>query len=261
MVSLEFLPKLDKRKLTNQTISAKENIQEENKKIKLIEKYNKLESVKKKLNLLNHKDSDIYISGNLNGLESNRELIEKIKTSSYLNEYETKYLEEVKKIKSKEADELMKKLHTSLEEIERYGLRAAVQLKKDVEKSKMKVERGVLICNNLSKPENKNSQYDININKSKEEVFHPNKFHYFISQKQNKFKGDYKLNDDEIRDLVFEVSDNGHFGPYTSFCNHCNKKNVDFYNNIEKTTGVNILNHLLHPIKSSNNSSKYKYNK
>ncbi len=167
--------------------------------------------------------------------------------------------------KNKETKLLMNKLHSSIQQIEMYGIKASIRIKSDAEKSKIKRERGMLISKNLVESNNNGSQNDVvsifekksvankltSIEKEKESkvVFHPNKFDYFVKQKQKKFKGEFAIKDEEMRDKIYELSENGHFGPYTSFCNNCNRKNINFYNFIEKKTGVDILDNMLHPRK------------
>lgn len=213
-------------------------------------KYSKLENLKKQL--ANKHKGSVYNEN------------EEEELSNLENEEKNAILD--KGDRNKETEKLMNKLHTSIQQIEMYGIRASVQLKNNAEKSKMKLERGLLISKNLKKPENKNSQYDIsvfakknelNIEKTNEKekerenklVFHPNKFDYFVKQKQKKFKGEFAIKDEEMRDKIYELSENGHFGPYTSFCKNCNKKNINFYNFIERKTGVSILDNMLHPRK------------
>lgn len=158
--------------------------------------------------------------------------------------------------KSNLTENLKIKIDENLKKIEEYGLKYKITLKDELKKSILKLQRGMQISKNITTEkhlETNNNLPNIHKNETKKgKIIDINDFQFKVQQKNKKYSNEYSLKDKNVRDLVYDISSFGHFGPYASFCNECNKKNINFYNNIEKQTALNILNNIKisNPIKN-----------
>lgn len=108
--------------------------------------------------------------------------------------------------------------------------------------------------NNLTTPIYNNSKkilFDKNnnarecVNKNSAITNKINKLEDLIEIKKNKkFDGLSKIKNNIIKNKIYEYSSKKHFGPFTSYCNSCNIKNVSFFNNIEYNQACNILEYI-----------------
>lgn len=140
-------------------------------------------------------------------------------------------------------DNLKNKIDENLKKIEEYGLKYKISLKEELKNSSLKFKRGLQISNNISN-EYKNLPKLTNNDGSKTKILDINDFQFKVQQKNKKYSNEFSIKDKNIRELVYDISSFGHFGPYASFCKECNRKNIRFYNNMEKQTALNILNNI-----------------
>lgn len=50
-----------------------------------------------------------------------------------------------------------------------------------------------------------------------------------------------KLENSQVKNLIFEIKDYSSYGPYISNCETCSKKNINFYNSSDTDTAIKIL--------------------
>jgi len=50
-----------------------------------------------------------------------------------------------------------------------------------------------------------------------------------------------KMGNEKIKELISKTKEKGYYGPYFSLCGNCNERNLQFYENINERSAINIL--------------------
>lgn len=51
-----------------------------------------------------------------------------------------------------------------------------------------------------------------------------------------------KIKNEQIKDLIQRTKNKGHYGPYFSLCKNCNEKNNEFYEKLNSSSAIKLLN-------------------